>query len=142
LHGRFFDDHILPPPEWHIGKILSENFLRPGINLSPFLLAANRSALLEQTIKFGIAIVATIVARWRKIRGMKNLKQNIGIQDANPGKRVKMKIALFDVAVKCRSLVTTNIQLDANFLQLFFDGFGDPPAQIDVGGFEGQRKTR
>ena len=52
-----------------------------------------------------------------------------------------MKIAFFDVAEKRAPLVATNLQLDADLLLLILDRFGDAPAQIDIGGFEGEMKS-
>ena len=53
-----------------------------------------------------------------------------------------MKVAFFYVAVKSAPFIAADFQLDADLLQLFFERFGDAPAQIDVGGFEREAKTR
>ena len=64
-------------------------------------------------------MAAIVAVRWYA-GGMKDLIIDIWVKDTDPGQRVEMKVAFFNVAKKSSPFKPANFQLDANALQLFF----------------------
>src|SRR5262245_20762915 len=78
----------------------------------------------------------SVVTVGRYAGGMKNLMVDVRILDADPGERIEMKVALFDVAKEGAPFIGSDLQLNANAKQLFFERFGNSPPEIEICAFK------
>src|SRR5262249_16064268 len=78
----------------------------------------------------------SVVTVGRYAGGMKNLMVDVRILDADPGERIEVKVALFDHANACAPFICSDLQLDANAQQLFFESFGNSPPEIEICAFK------
>src|SRR5262245_40680617 len=83
-----------------------------------------------------------VIAVRRDARGMKNLIIDIVILNADPGKRIEMKVALLNVAEESAPFVGADLQLNADALQLFFESLGNSSPQIEIGAFKRELESR
>src|SRR4030095_4957130 len=84
----------------------------------------------------------SVITVRRYAGGMKNLMVDVRILDADPSERVEMKVALFNVAKKGAPFIGSDLQLDADALQLFFESLGNSSSQIEIRAFKRELESR
>ena len=84
----------------------------------------------------------SVITVRRYAGGMKNLMVDVRILDADPSERVEMKVALFNVAKEGAPFIGSDLQLNADALQLFFESFGNSSPQIEIRAFKRELESR
>src|SRR4029453_3100246 len=84
----------------------------------------------------------SVITVRRYAGGMKNLIVDVRILDADPSERVEMKVALFKLAKKGVPFIGSDLQFNADALQLFFESFGSSSSQIEIRAFKRELESR